>query len=406
MNRFNFHELINNPNMSVLPYLTAGELNNLNLTSTRIRDIVKAYRLKYPPLLRVPYFLKYTSATISGLSENIVKACRVYRKQPSECNLRVDCSILVKSGRRGIMVQSNPPLNALEAINNSGVKIVLNISFGNPTHEQTTSFFIILVRMLEILKHTESIHLEFPNRGNTDWRPLQVEVDLFVSMKTALLQMQSLSSLTISGEAPWEYILTILPEVKTLKHLTIVVERTSVLNEPVYQDQIIGCLYFMKQLESLSIDSVNLNANGLIRFLKEMKQLRTFSISNVIIHSVNYEKFPVQFANALKELLLLRLSNSKIDQQDICGFLHKMLILDDVLPNLIELDISNNSITSENRDMLIQSLTKLPSLISLNISSNDLTEEDCLLINNSLPKLRLLNVFDNQGTETRMEELD
>ena len=411
MNEIDFSKLIND--VHLLKYLTLNEILMLKLTSKQINDLVKTYMSKHrKPHLKLPANMVYTEHNKRNLYQNILKACNSLKKEPRECIMSVSCTISHSEDKT--VVQINPPFEALEHINRSGVRILLNILFVLPSSnifDRTwVSYIFRLEQILKTLTLTESINLDFSdetfeggwNRGT--W---------FNNIRIALLNLPHLSSLKISGEAPWNHILPTLPLLTQLRELKI--SGTHSLGE----NQITDCLSHMPQLTSLSINDMTINANRLILSLSIMPQLTSFKMSKVQIEGLlNFQQFGQLLELVLPEVSTLELSSSFLEAVPIYEILPYMRLLlsklvslhisnnnldiNTILPlfrfleNLVELNISNSDIDSRDIAVFIPALQQLPFLRSLDVSSNNIGIPAILDLKQSLRRLNVLNVSNNE----------
>jgi hypothetical protein len=389
-------KFINDVYLSIFPYLTTYELLQLGRTSQTINEIVKTYISKNrQPLLRFPSEMKCIARNVGNLGRNIEKACSYFRKQPSECRMVVPCTIA--HSEREPLVVSNPSLRALKVIRQTGIKILLNINFEvqdqRVFRESCSSYTVILQQILETLQSTESIDLNFSSHEILDG---MIGPNWFAGISAALIKLENLSSLGISGRAPWRHIMSLncLPSLTQLRKLKVSGESIPEGNH--FTD----CLVLMPQLTSLTIENHNIEGIQLLYCLYQLTELTSFSIFDVKIVGIdNFEQFCKLFQNALPQVSSLRLSRSWVETSKI----HEMLpYIRNLLSNLLFLDLSDNDLdmTVFQYDIVPALRESVSNLTSLNLSHNNIgmpkeNAHELVPLLQSLPNLVELNMNNN-----------
>ena len=435
----------------LFPYLNMQDLLKLRLTSSEIKKMVELYITgQLPPILSLPTGIRYNRETIDTIAENINDACSVFIKEPHECTIGLECEIFYNQGRR--IAESDPPLAALREIGNTRVKISLKVFFdveiGENYQEAWISYNHILAEVLSLLPCITTLNINFSYDGN-----------LFDRTAIIIGELQYLSSLIISGRAPWRRIFQLrIPSLTGLISLSL---EAHDYGEYRLGKELIEFMNQMIKLRKLSISSFkNLPAEEMITCLSSMRELISFSVNDIYIINSDSTAFGKDLCRALPKLSFLRLTNSEInDDDDISAIIpniipllknlttlylssleHSNSIVDianylkgnmpkltslnlslnllnpecitallptlGLLGNLEELDISYCDIDSVGLNLLIPVLKTLPSLSSLNMAGNKLNRRSINLLRMSLPRRRLKNLdtSDNDPDEEDEDE--
>ena len=413
-------KFINDVYLSIFPYLTTYELLQLGRTSQTINEIVKTYISRNrQPLLRFPSEMKCIARNVGNLGRNIEKACSYFRKPPSECRMVVPCTIALSETEP--LVVSKPSLGALKVISQTGITILLDINFEVKDErlfrDSCSSYIVVLQQILKTLQLTESIDLNFSRCEILDG---MIAPNWFTGISAELIKLENLSSLGISGRAPWRHIMSLncLPSLKQLRKLKVSGESIPEGN------QFTDCLVLMPQLTSLTIENHTIEGIQLLNCLYHLTELTSFSIFDVKIVGIdNFQQFCKLFQNALPQVSSLRLSNSWVEMSKI----HEMLpYIRNLLSNLSFLDLSYNDLNmtdfqngvvpalsghvsnltslnlchnnigmpEDNAHALVPLLQSLPNLVELNMSNNDINIDDMRIFIQHLRNLRFLTSLD------------
>jgi hypothetical protein len=369
-----FSDLINEDFPAMLfSDLTMENLLKLRLISTEMKNSVDLYiKKKRPPILRLPPGIRYNRATIATIAENINEACAVFNKHPQECTMSIVCRIFYN--KTNTLVTSDPPLPALTQIGRTGVKISLRLFFDVGSLENYGETWLsynhtlaeVLIRLpfistLDIDFSSHQIPLPYFNRGN--W---------FDRTAIILGGLQHISSLSISGIAPWQLIFQScmnLPSLTQLNSIELYSDLPCLLGT-----ELVEFMEQMTNLKDLSIGNFkNVPADQLITCLSSMTELTSFSINGVSIINSNSNEFGDDLCTALPKLLNLRLCNSWIEFENIWEIIPNIIPL---LQNLTTLDLSNNSIDLNVILNIADALEgNMPNLTSLNLSYNSIGEK-------------------------------
>ena len=391
-------------------------LRNREVNKVAIYNYIRTHKKH---ILLLPPDLQYTDENIEHLQENIELALQFLGQEPDDCLLSVNCKIFPSNTDNDVKL--HPPLEALIAINDSGVRISLNImiDFDGPIWDG--AYTNRLKYIFDILKRIECLKIDF-NFSEQDEDADEFDV---LSQESSILYF----------------------------------------NEIRKQDS---------QLKSLSICKMELNASQLISCLQEITELSSFSMSDVFLYNpdqdfLNIRDLGKEFCEALllKPLSKLKLSNTLIDssypilnvlpylrpeillklrtlnlsdRMSFCDLHHgdrpifsmklykslanleKLNLADNginqecmkilspliqSLNNLKELNLSDNGIDGNCIDELIPTLQMLRSLSELCLSSNNLDYDAIKRVTESLPMLKVLDVTDNNPSQeqTGMESI-
>ena len=479
-----FSELINKVYFQVLSYLPLENILETRITCRKIKEVVETYIRKHRPIFlrRLPPNTIYTEQNIVNAclyrkikelletyirkhrpiflrrlppnytEQNIVNACLyLVCKQPEECNTTLNCTVSSKS-LAPESIEINPSLETLRVIGMSGVKTELNIQFDLVNMTSFKDNIQILEQIIEYLPHTQSMYIRFSESKYYSERGDWVAGTWFNKTARALINLQELSSLRISGDAPWEHILDCLPHLINLRKLQVT------CNDNLIGDELIESLCQMTELTSLSISRIQINATELTDCLRLMPQLGSLSISRVKINGLdcqqlgqgleialpklrelvlrhvdietgniydeysNSDIFP-HMRNLLSKLTSLTLSSYQIgiiEMIDIivpgitgyvsnlkslnlsCNYIGQtytdqegpqMMPFFESLTNLEELSLARNGINPNCITDLIPALQMLPSLRKLDLSNNYLGKRTIMYISQSLPDVTVNTSF-------------
>ena len=356
--------LINKVYRDVLKNLNTEDLLNFRSTSTELKEIVKKYISKYRPTF-----------------------------------LRLNCT--VSSSKLNPRIEINPPLEAIKGVGMSGMKIKLNILFDLVNMTSFRDNIQILEQIIESLPHAQTIYISFSRPEYYSKETSWLEGTWFNKTASALIKLQELSSLSLSGDAPWEHILKILPYLTTLRKLRVTD------NQNLQSVQLLESLSQMKDLTSLSIRSTRgvqetgLPGIGLTNCLPHMPHLHYLSISHVTINGLACEELGKRLERALPNVSELKLENVYIENGEYEEVYYLLPHIRNLLSNLTSLNLSTNGMLN---DLIVLSLTgDISNLKSLNISNNSIGEYDehigahpIIPLLESLTNLEELNISGNR----------
>ena len=404
-----WNKLINAVYLQILPNLSDEELLRLKLASKKTKEVVRSYMIRdRTTLLSLPTNIKYTAQNIKSLKGDIKNACQYFRKEPKECDMTLNCRVFHSNA--GTLITSNPPLNALIEIGETGVKIDLNVIFDvESSHsfgELWLSYILLLIRILDSLPYIQSISIDFSRYEiQGGW----IGGDWFErTAAMSLINLQELSSLRISGKAPWVHILNCLPNLTHLRKLKLKVYD----NYDIDHEQLLVSLSQMTQLTSLGISGIQIDDGyRLFACLSLMPQLGSVSLSELKINflvRLVYQHFGQMIVTTLPNLVKLKLSNSFVEAHSILELLPHIRPL---LSKLTSLNLSNNNLDAMNVQYLIEPVKEdLSNLRSLNLSDNyicrDASDPNPLIpLIQSLPKLEKLVMWGNEIDDNCIREL-
>ena len=372
-NKPEFFNLINDVYITLFRYLNIEDLKNLKGTTKEIKGLVDTYiRRHRQSLLRLPPSM-YTRLNLPNLPENIVKACAYFGKQPEECDMTLNCTIFYDNKTK-TRVTTSPPMKALLAVSNSGVKISLNIMFDFSKDDRSvnlrSSYISELKSIVEYLPNTESLHLDFSHEIMEEWG------DEVINSLGHLTQLTSLS----------------------------------ICNMHVTGTELITCLSKMTHLSSFSISEVKINGLNSYTLGQALEivlpRLSKLKLSNSYVESDPIIEVLPHIRRLLSNLTSLDLSNNKLDRDT----LHYEIVpaISGYVSNLKTLNLSYTDIDGNCIDELIPTLQMLPSLSELVLSSNNLDYDAIKRVAKSLPMLKVLDVTDNNPSDEQrgMESLD
>ena len=367
-----FFNLINDVYITLFRYLNIEDLKNLKGTTKEIKGLVDTYiRRHRQSLLRLPPSM-YTRLNLPNLPENILKACSYFGKQPNECDMTLNCTIFY--GQSKTRVTTSPPMKALLAVSNSGVKISLNIMFDFSKDDRSvnlrSSYISELKSIVKYLPRTESLHLDFSYEIMEEW-----------------------------GN----------DVIKSLGHLTQLTS-LSIRNMHVTGTELITCLSKMTHLSSFSISEIKIDdldfidlGRALQTFLPGLSKLK---LSNSYVESESIIEVLPRIRNLLSNLTSLDLSNNNISGATL--YYNILPAISGHVSNLITLNLSYNEIDGNYIMELISTLQMLPLLSNLNLSGNNLDYDAIKRVAKSLPMLKVLDVTDNNPSDEprTMESID
>ena len=391
-----FSELINKVYFQVLSYLPLEYILETRITCRKIKEVVETYIRKHRPI-----FLRRLPPNTIYTAQNIVNACLyLVCKQPEECNTTLNCTVSSKS-LAPESIEINPSLETLRVIGMSGVKTELNIQFDLVNMTSFKDNIQILEQIIESLPHTQSIYIRFSESKYYSERGDWVAGTWFNKTARALINLQELSSLRISGDAPWEHILDCLPHLINLRKLRVTG------NRKLDGVKLLERLSQMTKLTSLSISRIRTNATELTDCLRLMPQLGSLSISRVEIDGLEYEDLGKNLESALPNLRELALRHVHIENEEDEGIEALLPHIRNLLSQLTSLDLSNNTIEiddGEGNGIVPAMRGYVSNLKSLNLSYNYIGQSysskygphPIIKLFKSLPNLQELNLEHNE----------
>jgi hypothetical protein len=395
-----FFNLINVVYFNLLKYLSFEDFLKMRLTSKKIKQLVDTYIKRHrQTLLRLPPNM-YRHP---NLPENIVKACAYFGKQPEECNMTLNCEIFYDV--RNTRVTTTPPIKALSAVGESGVKISLNIMFDDPSVDLWSSYISTLEKIVESLPHAESLHIDFPDRIMKEWGN---------DVINSLSQMTQLTSLSICKmNVTGTELIECLSEMTHLSSFSI----SEIFIEDLYCYQlgphlkeVLPSLSKLKLSNSVVGDGVESIIEVLPYIGSLLSKLTSLDLSINNIDRGKLHNIVPDISGHVSNLRTLNLSHNQIGMY-IEGVPHPIIPLIQSLNNLEQLSLAGNNIDGDCIVELIPSLQMLPLLskLDLDLSSNNLDYGAIKLVTDSLPMLKVLNVTDNKPSDEqtgRMESID
>ena len=375
----------------LFPYLTLEELHSLKLTTKQVKNIVNSYVYATNKLcvLKMPPNIKYTNADIQNLDKIIVIRCEnIYNKTPPECEIHLQTRIFYNT-RKG-RISSTIPLKALKKIGATGIKIVLSITIDpnglseKELWEVWRSYNVLIEETLRLLPNIESLDLVFLNK-------LIREVEdekWFEGISKSLKNLQHLTSLSISGRIYWNPVLICISSMSQLTSL-------SVCDSWIPEVEFITCISSMTQLINLNISKATLSGDALFNCLAIIQPLSLGFFSAKII-DMDIMEFARRLNLYIPGLVKLKLSNSYVDSEQIYESLSLLR-----LPNLTSLDLSNNFFDTNTmifQNQIIPQIIKMTNLTSLDLSHNEIDVKVLLPLLNALNNLVDLNLKDNSIT--------
>ena len=388
--QINFFDLITDDDVMLylFRFLNMQDLQNMSVTDSRMRQLIDIYNLGLKEsLLSLPVKIKYTQRTIANLQQNIQRACLFLHKRPDECDITVNCNIFYSTNTT--RVKSDPPIDAIRAIDRSGVKISLNIMFNfphNPDLDVDVSYITIINSIFEYMNNIKSLSFELK-----DLRPF----DQYFS--SSIIQCLSIS-----------------------QQITSQLTSLSICKMDVIGDILINCLSKMTQLRSFSISEVkifNTNAENLGTSLNTfLAPLSKLKLSDSFIQGpfVSILEVLPYMPNLLSSLTTLDISGNKLDEDT----LHPNSVILSLnvyqhLNNLEELSLAHNEINDNLLHYLSEALNTLQSLRKLDLSYNKLTYSSIVQIIHLLPRVEIncienldMDFEMNPDPDSQMEESD
>jgi len=385
--QINFFDLITDDDVMLylFRFLNMQDLQNMSVTDSRMRQLIDIYNLGLKEsLLSLPVKIKYTQRTIANLEQNIRRACRFLHKRPDECDITVNCNLFYSTNTT--RVKSDPPIDAIRAIDRSGVKISLNIMFNfsdNPDLDVDKSYITIINSIFESMNNIKSLSFEFKYLR---------EFDQYFS--SSIIQCLSNSRQQITSQ------LTSL----------------SICKMDVFGHILINCLSKMTQLRSFSISQVqiyNTNAENLGTSLNTvLAPLSKLKLSDSFIQGHSILEVLPYMPNLLSSLTTLDISDNKLDEDS----LHPNSVILSInvyqhLNNLEELSLAHNEIDDDLLHYLSHGLIILQSLRKLNLSYNKLTDSSIVQILHELPRVEIdftcnFDMDFEMNPDSQMEEND
>jgi len=376
----------------------------MRFTSKKIKELVDTYIKRHrQTLLYLPRNLQRSMYKRRNLLESIRTACVYFGKQPEECDMTLNYTIFYDV--LNTRVTTNPPMKALKAVRESGVKISLNIMFDfiddDPFINLRSSYISTLEEIVQSLPRTESLHLDFSTEIMENWGNDVINILSQMTQLTSLSickmhvtgtvlieclsEMTQLSSFSIS-----EIKIDDLDSIQLGHALQIVLPRLSKLklsnNSFVGYQSIIEVLPCIKNLLS-NLTSLDLSINNIDRG----------KLHNIVS----------DISGHVSNLRTLNLSHNEIGMY-IEGVPHPIIPLIQSLNNLQQLSLKGNNIDGDCIVELIPSLQMLPLLSNLDLSSNNLDYDAIKLVTDSIPMLKVLDVTDNNPSDDQrgMESLE
>lgn len=399
-----FFNLINDVYVNLFKYLSLPDLLKLRLTSNKIKEVVDTYIKRHrQPLLHLPSSM-YKSR---NLSENIRKACSYFGKQPEECDMTLNYTIFYDV--RNTRVTTTPPMKALSAVGDSGVKISLNIMFDfiddHPFINLRSSYISTLEEIVKFLPRTESLHLDFSDRVRED-------EDWGNAVINSLSQMTQLTSLSICKmHVTGTELIECLSGMTHLSSFSI----SEIFIEGLYSHQLGDALQMVVprlsklKLSNSSVGGIESIIEVLPRIRRLLSNLTSLDLSNNGINrDTLHDNIVPAISGYVSNLRTLNLSHNKIGMY-IEGVPHPIIPLIQSLNNLEQLRLADNNINGDCIVELIPSLQMLPLLSNLDLSSNNLDYDAIKFVTESLPMLKLLDVDENKPSDEqtgRMESID
>ena len=244
--------------------------------------------------------------------------------------------------------------------------------------ETWSSYNILIEKILENLPNIKSLELAFLNEnikeGGDTW---------FEDISTFLKKLEHLTSLTISGIINWNPVLECVSSMPQITSL-------SVSSSTLPTNEFITCIGSMPQLISLNISEATLDVDPLFNCLA-MIQPSSLGFFSVKIQDMNVHDFALRLNASIPGLVKLKLSNSYVESEEIYEALQWLH-----LPDLTSLDLSNNNInTTKFQFEIVPKLKEMTNLTSLDISHNEIGIESLLPLLVDLNKLVELNLENN-----------
>jgi len=330
--------------------------------------------------------------TFSGnIVETIQNLCKSFGKKPSECKMVVNCDCSIEKEE----VTYTPKI--IKEIIKSGVIIVAKIIFqdsektGYITEQEKQKYVSNLERILEPFVEVKLLDLNFYRLSDVTRNVL---MEKLVEMLTRMDQLTSLSLSTVE--------------------LSV--------------DQLKRSLSYMPNLSSFSINKLTIVPNKWIFGMPEPPKLTDQYIAENLTVLETLSKLKIlncpQILKALKSLDLSNLTSLDFSdylyQDSLISEIYNALVTDSVttkVPNLISLNLSNNSIPPSgeleetNINTLIKLFSTLNNLEELNISKNGMSESTMenmmkqIEDGGILRSLKILNVSHNKLTLENINEL-
>lgn len=353
--------------------------------------------------------------TFSG---NIVKTiqnlCKSFGKKPSECKMVVNCDCSIEKEE----VTYTPKI--IKEIIKSGVIIVAKIIFqdsektGYITEQEKQKYVSNLERILEPFVEVKLLDLNFYRLSDVTRNVL---MEKLVEMLTRMDQLTSLSLSTVELSVDQlKRSLSYMPNLSSfsINKLTIVPNKWifGMPEPPKLTDQYIAeNLTVLETLSKLKI----LNCPQILKALKslDLSNLTSLDFSDYLyqdslISEIYNALVTDSVTTKVPNLISLNLSNNSIPPSGELEEtnINTLIKLFSTLNNLEELNISKNGMsesTMENMMKQIEDGGILRSLKFLNVSHNKLTLENIKELIRILPSLRSLNVSNNLKLETEIE---
>ena len=327
------------------------------------------------------------------IAQNIRNLCKSFGKKPSECNMVVNCDCSIEKEE----VTYTPEI--IKAIIESGVIILAKIIFqdsekktGYISEQEKEKYVSNLEKILEPFVEVKLLDLNFYRLSNVTRTML---MEKLVEMLTRMTQLTSLSLSTLELTA----------------------------------GQLKRSLSYMPNLSSFSINKLTIIPNKWIFGMPEPPKLTDQYIAENLTVLETLSKLKIcnspQILKALKSLDLSNLTSldfsDHLYQDSLISEIYNTLVDTDSVttkvPNLISLNLSNNSIPPSGRleetniNTLIKLFSTLNNLEELNISKNDISESSMenmmkqIEDGEILRYLKFLNVSHNKLTLENIKEL-
>ena len=364
--KFMFTDLIDDILFNVYEHLDLQRLLLFRQASKKIKQSTDEYIKNRKYLLRLPPDLIYTDENIGKLEGHIHSALQLLGKLPEDCLFPINCNIFYSTIERDVKI--SPPLEALIAIKNSGVRISLNIMFDfqyDPSasdeeedlgdNDLQTSYMVMLQEIFDNISNIESLKIDL-EQHNIELLPQNWSADIFDKIEQLVSQDDS-------------------------------------------------------QLNSLSICKMNVVSSDLISCLNRIQQLSSFSMSQVDVFNLDEDlsDLGTEFSNVLlqKPLSELKLSNSSIDNFTFTRSILELLpyLTSEFLSKLETLDLSDNKVSFCNLHLIdygdidvpllsMDFYRHLTNLKKLKLANNDINRECIEKIIPFIDSIRTLNIVD------------
>lgn len=404
--KFSFYDLLRNREVNIKTKL----------------DMYNYIRTHKKHILLLPPDLQYTDENIEHLQENIELALQFLGKEPDDCLLPVNCKIFTSN--TDYDVKLHPPLEALIAINDSGVRISLNImiDFDDP-HIWDGAYTNRLKYIFDILKRIECLKIDFnfSEQDEDEFSVLSAESSILYFNEIQLLvrkQDSQLKSLSICKmELNASQLISCLQEITELSSFSMSDVFLYNPDQDFLNIRDLGKEFcealLLKPLSKLKLSNTLIDSSypilNVLPYLRPeiLLKLRTLNLSDRMsfcdLHHGDRPIFSMKLYKSLANLEKLNLADNGINKE--CMKILSPLIQS--LNNLKELNLADNGIDGNCIDELIPTLQMFRSLSELCLSSNNLDYDAIKRVAKSLPMLKVLDVTDNNPSQeqTGMESI-